>query len=360
MRIALVHDYLTQRGGAERVVMELVQALPGTPIHTSLFEPERTFPEFASMDVRPLALNRAGFLRADHRRAAPLLAPAFSFRVVDADVVVCSSSGWAHGVRTTGRKIVYCYNPARWLYQSDLYHQELPVAIRAVSRTMSPSLRRWDRWAASTANRYIAISRAVQRRIRDAYGIEAEVVHPPTSLDAGKPCEEVPGLEPGFLLCVARLLPYKKIDLVIEALDHLPAGTRLAVVGDGPDRARLKEASRSRNIELLGTVTEGQLRWLYHHCQALVTASFEDFGLTPVEAAMFGRPTVAMRWGGFLDTITEGVNGVFFDNPEPVEVAEAVRRAQRHDWDEALIRAHSEKFSRANFRERIRKIVTEE
>ena len=119
--IALVHDYLTQRGGAERVALSLTRAFPGAPLHTSLYEPAATFPAFAAVDVRPLPLNRLGPLRRNHRLALPLLAPAFSRLRVDADVVICSSSGWAHGARVTGRKIVYCHTPARWLYQPGRY-----------------------------------------------------------------------------------------------------------------------------------------------------------------------------------------------------------------------------------------------
>ena len=132
MTVAIVHDYLTQRGGAERVVLSMMKAFPEAPVHTSLFHPEGTFPEFGTADVRMSHLDRFGVLRRNHRLAIPLLAPAFSTRRVDAEVVLCSSSGWAHGVRTTGRKIVYCYTPPRWLYdQADLYLSGWP---RPVSR----------------------------------------------------------------------------------------------------------------------------------------------------------------------------------------------------------------------------------
>lgn len=356
MSVAIAHDYLTQRGGAERVVLSMLRAFPGAPLHVSLYEPSLTYPEFASEDVRPSRLNAVPVLRRRHRLALPLLAPTFSRMHVDADVVVCSSSGWAHGARTSGRKIVYCYTPARWLYQPDQY---LPRsgAVRLGLRPLLSYLRRWDKRAAGTAARYLAISTVVQERVRDLYGIDAEVVPPPHSVDADGEREAVPGCSPGFVLSVSRLLPYKNVDRVVDALSKL--GIELVVVGRGPHEHAIAEQAGA-NVRMLGTVSDAQLRWLYANAGALVSASYEDFGLTPIEAATFGTPSVVLRWGGFLDTVEEGVSGLFFDSPEPEAIAEAVQAALARSWDRSLIRAHVERFSEGAFAQRLQQVVAEE
>ena len=179
--VAIAHDYLTQRGGAERVVLSLMRAFPGAPVHTTLYEPDGTYPEFADADVRTSPLNRFGALRRDHRLALPLLAPASSWTRIEADVVVASSSGWAHGFRTSGRTVVYCHNPARWLYQTVEYLGGSPwrSPFGAPVMALRPALRRWDRRAAARVDVYVANSRVVQRRIADTYGREAELLPPP-------------------------------------------------------------------------------------------------------------------------------------------------------------------------------------
>ena len=187
--VAIVHDYLTQRGGAERVVLLLAETFPDAPIHTSLYHPAGTFPEFAGLDIRTTPLNRIPLLRSQHRLALPVLAPSFSALRVDADVLLCSSSGWAHGTRTHGRKVVYCHAPARWLYQAERYlgpsqvtlgHRSIESeraapprgdtlrrAAQAIPlRALSRPLRHWDRHAATTAHRYLAISTAVSQAIQ--------------------------------------------------------------------------------------------------------------------------------------------------------------------------------------------------
>ena len=355
--MALVHDYLTQRGGAERVVVAMLRAFPGAPLFTSLYQPQETFPEFASADVRVMALNRVGFLRSDHRRALPLLAPAFARLRIDAEVVLCSSSGWAHGVSTKGRKIVYCHNPPRWLYQTSQYLGR----GQAAKRLAVEGLRRWltkrDKAAASTASLYIANSSIVRRRIQETYGRDAEVLHPPPALTPGGQSEAIDEIEPGFFLCVSRLLPYKNVDAVAEAFRALPE-ERLVVVGSGPAYDQLT-ARAPGNVRFLGRAADEQLRWLYANCQALVAASYEDFGLTPLEAAGFGRPSVVLRWGGFLDTVVEDETGLFFNEPAPADIAEAIRRATRHAWDLALVQEHASRFSEARFAARLREIVRE-
>ena len=356
--VALVHDYLTQRGGAERVVLSLARAYPDAPLHTSLYDADGTFPDFAELDIRPLAIDRIGVLRSRHRLALPVLAPAFSHLTVDAEVTVCSSSGWAHGARVTGRKIVYCHTPARWLYQTDRYLDGSSPVSKAVVSLLAPSLRRWDRKAAGSAHRYLVNSTAVRRRVADLYGIDAEIVPPPVEVDPNGPATEIEDLAPGFFLCVSRLLPYKNVDAVSEAFRLLP-DHRLVVVGSGPLAGPIRAAAPP-NVTVLGRVDDASLRWLYRSCAGLVAASHEDFGLTPVEAASFGKPTAALRWGGFLDTIVEGTTGVFLDQPQPRPIAEAVDLLSETRWSSEALRAHAERYSAERFTRRIEAVVAEE
>jgi len=357
-RIALVHDYLTQRGGAERVVLTLADAYPAATIHTSLYDPEGTFPEFRDHTVVTSPLDRIGLLRTHHRLALPLLAPAFDHLHVDADVAICSSSGWAHGARVTGAKVVYCYTPARWLYdQRDQYLAGSAGLSSAVIAAMAPALRRWDRRAAATADRYLVSSRVVRDRVADVYGIAADIVPPPVEIDVTAPARAPAGVAPGFLLCVSRLLPYKNVGAVVEAVARRP-GQRLVVVGAGPLADELAATSPS-NVVLLGKVDDAELRWLYGACLGLVAASYEDFGLTPLEAAAFGRPTAALRWGGFLDTIVEGETGVLFDEPEPGAIADAVDRLVATPWSEQALVDHAARYSPDRFLESVAAVVDE-
>jgi glycosyltransferase involved in cell wall biosynthesis len=353
--IALAHDYLTQRGGAERVVIALTRAFPGAPLHTSLYQPAGTFPEFAAVDVRPLPLNRLRPLRDRHRLALPLLAPAFSRLHLEQDVVICSSSGWAHGAHAAGRKIVYCHTPARWLYQPERYLRGRGLALRATATTLRPALERWDRRAALSADLYVANSTAVAERIRRIYGLEAEVLPPPPAVVAAGEAEPMEEVDPGFVLCVSRLLPYKNLDAVVGAFAQLP-DERLVLVGSGPEEPRLRNLAGS-NVTLAGAVSDDQLRWLYRESSALVAASYEDFGLTPLEAAGFGRPSAVLRWGGFLDTVEEGGTGIFFETPSPRAVADAIRTLRLTSWNMSRIRAHADRFSEERFIDRIRAIA---
>jgi glycosyltransferase involved in cell wall biosynthesis len=357
MNVAIIHDYLTQRGGAERVVLSMLRAFPQAPLYTSLYDPKRTFPAFRDADVRVTGLDRIAPLRRHHRLALPLLAATFSRLEVSATVALCSSSGWAHATRVQGKKVVYCHTPARWLYQSSSYLRSGQYAARAGLAVLRPYLMRWDRRAAATSERYLANSSIVRERIRKAYGIEAEVVPPPPSLDPRGAKQPIDGLEPGFFLCVSRLLPYKNVDAVLRAFS---AGSdeRLVIVGSGPEEARLRSLA-GPHVRLIGSVTDDQLCWLYAACAGVVAASYEDYGLTPLEGATFGKPAAVLRWGGFQDTVVEENTGIFFNRPEPAEISAAIRELRARRWDSNDIAAHAQRFSERVFIDRLRTIVAE-
>lgn len=355
--VALAHDYLTQRGGAERALLALGRAFPDAPLHTTVHEPSTTYAEFAEHELHTTPLQRIGPLRRNPRLALPVLAPFVERHRIEADVTICQSTGWSHGMPVSGYKIVYAHNTARWLYQPDEYLAHLPSFYRWGLAPFAPPLRRWDRRAAASADLVFAGSGVAQKRIRTHWGRDAEVIYPPPGLAADGPQEPVAGLEPGFVLTVARLLPYKRVDVVIDAVRQLE-GTRLVVVGEGPDADRL--AARAPEVtHFFPSVSDAELRWLYANAQALVTASQEDFGLTPLEAMGFGTPVVVIAAGGFLETVEPDVSGIFFDAPEPTALRTALERAAVHDWDRDAMRARAEKFSEASFIRRFRAIVDE-
>jgi glycosyltransferase involved in cell wall biosynthesis len=335
-----------------------MDAFPKAPVYTSLFAPESTFPEYGLADVRSMRVNDFDVLRHSHRLAMPFLATSFSGLKVDAAVTICSTSGWAHGARTEGRKVVYCHNPARWLYQRDQYFGVYKgLAKRGISKAMSVPLKRWDRRAACSADRYLVNSNIVRERVQRVYGIEAEVLHPPTTYTSDHPQQPM-GFEPGYWLVVSRLMPYKNVQQIVAAFADLPR-ERLVVVGTGPDEKKIR-ATLPRNVSLVGTVEDSELAWLYAHSRAVISASYEDFGLTPLEANLFGRPIAALAWGGHLDTVCDGLNGVLFDEPEPAQIKTAVRRLEHMEWPERRLTDHAQMFDRSVFEERLQQIAYEE
>lgn len=354
-RIAIAHDYITQRGGAERVVLSLCRAFPDATVHTLFYEPDQTYPEFRDRDIRVSPLNRIGAFRRDPRKALPFLALFASRMRIDADVVIASSSGWAHAFPTSGKRIVYCHSPARWLYLAEDYLGDAGRLDpkRLALAVLGPALRRWDRRAAHGADVYLGNSTVVRQRIKDVYGIDAQTLFPPFSPDVaeGPQVEIEPEISawaegPGYFLVVSRLQPYKNVDAVIDAFRSMP-GKRLLVIGKGPEGERLR-AMAPENVRLVEGLTDSQMRWAYGHAQALVCASYEDFGLTPLEAGAHGVPTIALRAGGYLDTIEEGVNGTYFDEATPLCIRSAVQEAPMPE-DREDIRAHVAGFGEDRF-----------
>jgi glycosyltransferase involved in cell wall biosynthesis len=354
-RVLVAHDYVTQRGGAERVVLSLLRAFPGASLLTSIYDPDATYPEFAEHDVRTLWVDKVPAFRRDPRRAMPFLAHAFSSGVVrDVDVVVCSSSGWAHGLRTAAPKIVYCHTPARWLYETADYLPEVPEALRPAVKAALPLLRRWDARAARSVHTYLANSSIVRDRIARAYGRQAALLHPPAALDPAGELEPVADLEPGYLLVVSRKRRYKHVEDICEAVEQTPS-ERLVVVGGLPDR----EDGRAWSPRLRGAtgLSDAQMRWLYANAAALVAMSHEDFGLTPVEAYSFGTPAVLLRAGGYLDSSIDGRTCTFVDEPTVGAIRDAIARLRALPIDSDDLRRHADAFSEASFQAAIQRTV---
>ena len=337
--VAIVHDYLNQHGGAERVVLALAGLWPNAPIYTSLYRADSTFPAFGAADVHTSPLH---WLPVDRgfRNLFPLYPAAFrALGPLEYDVVISSSSGWAHSVRTAPRTfhVVYCHAPARWLYGRHHLTDARPLALRPL---MGP-LRSWDRTAARRADLYIANSREVRARIRRQYGIDPAVVYPPVDLERFSPSERGERL-----LVVSRLLPYKRVDAIVKAATH--AGLGLDVVGVGPALEDLRRQA-GPTVEFHGHATDEHVAELIEGCRALCVPGREDFGITSVEANAAGKPVIALAAGGALETVEDGVNGVFFGSHHLEEVLDAIRRCDGLETHPEAIAASARRFSRASF-----------
>lgn len=356
--VAIAHDYLTQKGGAERVVLAMHRAFPEAKIYTTLYHPEGTFPDFAGAEIVTSPLNRIPFFRKNHRAALPFLAPVSSAVRIPADIVLSSSSGWAHGFSTAGSTFVYCHSPARWLYLTEQYlgtANKRSAGALAV-RMLAPALRRWDRRAAARADVYVANSTVVQERINDVYGMDVDILHPPHSVDIDGELTPISGIEEfigggGHFLVVSRLLPYKNVDQAVAAFRGLDE--RLLVIGAGPLSAQLR-ANAPGNVRFASDLTDAEMRWAYSSAKAVIAPSHEDFGITPLEGAAWGKPTIALRAGGYLDTIVEGVTGLFIPEPSSACIRDAVFNFRRENWDSQAIRHHVERFSEERFHYRLR------
>jgi glycosyltransferase involved in cell wall biosynthesis len=330
----------------------MVRAFPNAVVHTSLYDPEGTFPEFRDVEIKLTPINRVPLLRAKHRAALPLLPWAMKqIDVGDVDVVLASSSGWAHGVQADVPVVVYCHNPPRWLYQPEDYRLGLALPHRVALRGMSRRLQRWDSWAADRASIYLSNSRQVQNRVLQAYGRESEVLPPPVSFNPDGPQAPVPGIEPGFLLTVGRPRGYKATHLIADAIGMLPQ-ERLVVVG-----GRAAEIAEQPNVTFVNRVPDEQLRWLYANAAGLIAMSREDFGLTPPEANSLGVPALVLRAGGYLETTLEGVSGMFVDTLDPAALAQAIVRFRSVPWNPDMIRAHARQFCEDAFATRLRQVV---
>jgi glycosyltransferase involved in cell wall biosynthesis len=349
--VAIVHDYLNQRGGAERVALELARTWPGAPVYTSLYRSSSTFADFEEHEIRTSPLDRLP-VDGGFRALAPLYPLAFrSLGVLEDEVVISSSSGWAHGVRTAPRSlhVVYCHTPARWLYRAD-DHLGRSLGPLLLSPLMPP-LRRWDRAAALQADVYVANSEYVRRRIKAVYEREAEVIHPPVDVERFTPTERG-----GRLLVISRLLPYKRVDLIVSAASR--AGIALDVVGVGPQFRALRSLAGS-TVSFHGRVDDRALKELLENCGALVMAATEDFGIAPIEANAAGKPVVAYASGGVLETQLEGISAALFHELSEEAVLDAIARADRLETTPKRLAEHARRFSSEAFQERIRALIRE-
>ncbi len=357
-RVAIVADYLNQHGGAEWVVAVFHTMFPEAPVFTPILDRDSLWSNMAGADIRVSWMQRLPGLKRHFRKYFLFFPGAVEgFDLSDYDLVLSSSCAFGKGAvkRPDATHVCYCHTPARFVWNYDSYVQR--ERLGAVSRFLLPPLirrmRDWDLRTASRPDRYLANSNAVAERIRTHYDREATVVHPPIDFSRFAPAD---ALEPYFLV-VSRLVPYKRIDLAVDAFNRL--GLPLAIVGDGPDREAL-ERRASDNISFLGRRSDREVARMLASCRALIFPGLEDFGLTPLEANASGRPVVAYRGGGTLDTVVDGTTGLFFHEQTPEALADVVDRFPASKWDTGVLREHARRFDVGPFRRRMFELLSEE
>jgi glycosyltransferase involved in cell wall biosynthesis len=355
MRVALVTDYLNQSGGAERVVASLHRLWPEAPIYATIADPGVTEELLPGAEIRTSWMQRLPGLKRHYRKYFMLYPHAVeSFDLRGFDLVVSNSSAYAKNVITARPTchVAYCHTPMRfaWNFAGYAEREEWGRLTRAVLPPLVERLRRWDLRSSSRPTIIAANSSAVAARVRQAYGLSSRVVFPPVEVHRFRP-------QPGpyeYHLVVSRLVAYKRIDLAVGAFTRM--GRRLLVVGDGPARSRL-EREAGPTVEFLGRRSDADVADLYAGCRALIFPGEEDFGITPLEANASGRPVVAYRAGGALDTVVPGRTGVFFAEPTVAAVCQAVEEAERIDWDPLALREHANDFREERFHQRFLEIV---
>lgn len=349
MKLALVHDWLNQVGGAEDVLADLVMLYPESPIYTSIYAPDIMPPVYRNWDIRTLWLDRMPGIHRHHQPYLPLYPVAWGgLDLSDYDVILSNKSGFCHGVQHAAKTlhVCYCLAPTRYVWQLDAYmaRENLGNVARAALRPLVDVMKRWDYAAAQRVNHFIAISTEIQERIQTYYNRDSIVIYPPVETGRFTPA---PANEVGdYYLIVSRLIPYKRIDLAVQAATRL--NLPLKIGGKGRDLERLKEMA-GPTVEFLGFVPDDQLPGLMARCKAFLFPGLEDFGITPVQAQAAGRPVIAYRGGGALDTVIPGKTGEFFDELTVDSLARALQTFEAGRYDAAAIRAHALRFDRDVF-----------
>ncbi|MDH4208725.1 MAG: glycosyltransferase [Anaerolineae bacterium] len=358
MRVAIIHDWLNQVGGAEGVLEVLKELYPEAPIYTSIYWPQAMPDQYRNWDIRSSWLNRLPLIKAHHQPFLALYPLAFeAFDLREYDLVLSNKSAFCHGVITQAHTthVCYCLTPTRflWDYHSYIQHERINPLARALLSPLLGRLRLWDKLAADKVEHFVAISETVRQRIRKFYERDAAVIHPPVDVERF----EVQAEHEDYFLIVSRLVPYKRIDLAVEAFNHL--GLPLHVIGDGRDRSRL-EALAKPNVDFLGRLPNTEVERYISRCRAFIFPGEEDFGIAPVEAQAAGRPVIAYAAGGALETVVEGVTGSFFREQTADSLAEAVANFRDADFDSATIRRHAQGFDKATFKRKLQAFVSNE
>lgn len=355
MKLALVHDYLKQDGGAEKVLSVLQDMWPDAPTFTLFYDPSK-LPQFRGRDIRTSFLQRAPLIQSKFQWYLALMPTATEhYRFDGFDTVVSSTSAFAKGIITPPgtRHICYCHTPTRFLWTDTLsYVEELRVP-RLVKMLLPPilsMLRVWDRMAADRVDVFIANSETVRQRIKKYYNRDSVVVHPPVDTKRFK----ISDAPKTYFLVGGRLVAYKRFDLVVEACNR--TGIKLKVFGTGPVLNDLKKMARP-NVEFLGRVSDADLPALFANARAFINPQEEDFGITPVESMAAGRPVIAFKRGGATETVVDGVTGELFEEQSWEELADHLIRFDDKKFDPVAIKTHAEKFGQERFVREMREIV---
>ena len=360
MRLAIVHDYLNQYGGAERVIETLHELYPDVPIFTSIYTPKTMPDSFKGMNIKTTFMQRFP-LKEKYYKYYLLFYPRAieSLDVSGYDIILSSSSSFAKGIKpgNGALHICYCYTPTRfiWNYRNYIRKEGLTRIVYKVLPLLINNLKKWDLNTVSRVNHFIAISNNIKDKIKKFYKRDSLVIYPPVDISMFEIGEETED----YFLVVSRLNSYKNIDLVVKAFND--NGHKLKIVGVGPFRKTLEEMAQGKNIEFLGRVSDDELIKLYGGCRALIFPGEEDFGITPLEAQASGRPVIAYAKGGSLETIIEGKTGLFFRDNHPQSLKGAIEKfiEIEDSFDKKAIRENALKFNKEIFKNNIKAFIDE-
>lgn len=366
-KVALVHDYLTKLGGAEKVLQVLHEIYPKAPIYTLLYDKQGTKGIFEKDNYKIITSslqNKPAFIRKRSKLLLNKFPQAIEeFNFSDFDVVISDSNSFAHGIITGPETlpICYCYSPTRYLW--DWHHEYLEEnhigfgAIGRLIRAQLSNIRIWDRLSADRVNFWISQSKTVADRIKKYYRKDSIIINPPVNINDFKKSSRKPK---DFYLLVSRLSPYKKIDLAIEAFNQLDK--RLLIAGEGNDKNRLEILTDSKKIEFLGYISDQKYHELLSECKAFIFPGEEDFGLTPIEAMASGRPVIAYGKGGVTETVVDGETGLFFNQPTAESLISAINKFEKNinQFNPEVCRKRAEQFSEEIFIKKIKEVVNAE
>ena len=359
LRVVLVHDWLTGMRGGEKVLESICRLFPKADLCTLVHVKGSVSPLIEARRIRTSMVQRLPNPARRYRSYLPLFPAAIEwFDLDDADLVISTSHCAAKSVVVTGRArhVCYCHSPMRYAWdQFDAYFgvERLGRVGNAAARLAMAPIARWDRATAHRVHHYVANSRHVAARIARYYNRESTVLHPPVDTSFFTPDGAPPS---STFLVVSALVPYKRLDVAIDAASRI--GAPLTVVGDGPDKSRLR-ARASANVQFLGSVDDNTLRDLYRRARAVILPGEEDFGIVPVEAMACGRPAIALSRGGTLDTVVHGRTGLLVDELSVGAFADAMAAFERTAFDPAAIRAHAERFDTARFEQAFAGLVAD-
>lgn len=361
-KIAIVHDFLTYFGGAEQVLKSLHHLYPKAPIYTLLYDEKKMKRYFPDAKIFPSFLNKfPGFMRKRKKYLLPFLSTATeTFDLRDYDVVISSSSSFVKGIITKPRTvhICYCHAPTRFLwdwYYNYLDENNISGWKKILIVPILHYLRLWDKSAADRVDYFIANSKNTADKIRKFYNKESKLIYPPVDVSKFQEMSSHAGRKDYFLI-VSRLSAYKKVHVAVEAFNKLELP--LVIIGDGEERRRLEKIA-GKNIKFLGFQPEDKVMEYYRNCQAFIFSGEDDFGIAPVEAMSFGKPVLAYKGGGSMETVIPGVTGEFFSDLIPEIMADGVRRLKNNyaNYNAAIIKEHARKFGREKFERDIREFV---
>lgn len=359
MKIALVHDFLLRLGGAERVLKTLMDMFPEAPVFTLLYDEKKVGDVFPKERVVTSELQKfPRFIPGMHKALFPLMPRAVEdFDLTGYDIVISSSSAYAHGIVTNLETTHICYYHSPMRYAWDYTHQylkdqQLGLVGEWLASRMLHKVRQWDFLAADRVDLAVANSQTVRNRVRKYYRRDAEVIHPPVDVSRF----EVHEKHEGYFLIVSSLTPYKRIDLAVELFNKL--GKRLVIIGDGKDKRRLQNLA-AENIDFLGFKDDVVVKEYMENCRAFIFPGEEDFGIAPVEAMACGKPVLAFRKGGLTESMKEAVTGEFFDEQtvESMEAGLTQLLINEKDYDAHEIAKHAKQFSKEAFEKAIKSLI---